>query len=282
MALGKKKDKKSGKSAAKAESKLNQSVKKPSFLQKDVNFKELSLTKKKNQAIPSKETMNLLVREKTQNSPSRVLPLAVFLIILVLVFCKFAVFDRLSALNDAESQLSESKTMLNAYEKELKNYPQVKEEYYRYTDEFKTEQEAALADRVEILNLLSDTSAGLGQVTSFNVSGNKVSAVVHTANLDQVSVIRQRLEGYNWVKNVAVYSANKKTENSISVNSSFVFEVEKAINPEAYAKEPKPSDNNGDSNNVEDTAASKAYQAMLGAAKGEDSDYDNTSGKGGE
>ena len=61
--------------------------------------------KKKQAAYPSKVTMNLAMKEKSQFSPVKLIPLLLILVVLATLFGKFAVADRLSAVRRAEAAL---------------------------------------------------------------------------------------------------------------------------------------------------------------------------------
>jgi len=202
-------------------------VKKPGILSKEIKLKDLKIKgikSRKKQAYPTKDTMNLVVHVKNDNSLSRVIPVAIILAILIIIFCKFAVIDRLAAVNQAESRLMESQSMLKNYEKQLEEYDSVREDYYKYTDSYKNAEEAALVERGTVIDVVQNAVGGSGNITSINVSGNTVSVMIYTTNLDQVSTIRQRLESFPNVEDVSVYTANKKDSEGYN-HSSIMFEI---------------------------------------------------------
>ena len=241
-----------------AKSKAKKKDKNTSFLNQDVDLKNFSLKNLKSPSVPTKDTMNLFVKVKTDNSPSRVIPWAIVLLILIVLFCKFAVFDRLADLNEAEANLASAQTLYDNCQSELRDYPVVKEKYYRYTDEYKTDEEASLIDRATIIDIIDNASAGLGTVRSFNVSGNRVSGEVIASNLDQVSLFRQRLEAYDMVDNVSVYTANKNGSDGVYCVASVVFDVieaqETVSDPSKVVIEKKPSELKAESPDAGDEA----------------------------
>ena len=125
--------------------------------------------------------------------------------------------------------------MLDECNNKLKDYADVKERYYRYTDEFKTDEEAILFSRPAILDIITNSTGTQGTVQSFTVTDNDVNFVVYTSNLDEVAVIRQRLESMEDVHDVAVYSATKSENNVTWVNSSIKFSVGEEPQPEPEA-----------------------------------------------
>ena len=60
---------------------------------------------KKQAAYPSKVTLNLAMREKSQFAPAKLVPLLLILIVLAGLFGKFAVADRLAKVDRAQAEL---------------------------------------------------------------------------------------------------------------------------------------------------------------------------------
>ena len=61
---------------------------------------------KKQAAYPSKVTLNLAMREKSQFAPTKLIPLLLVLIVLAGLFGKFAVADRLAKVDRAQAELN--------------------------------------------------------------------------------------------------------------------------------------------------------------------------------
>lgn len=159
--------------------------------------------------------MNLCVREKTDNSLSRVLPLAIILAILVAVFCKFAVIDRLTALSEARSKYETAARELNEAKAQVADFKEVQEQYVRYTSNFKSDEEKALADRKAALDLIQNAAKDLAEVKTVNIIGNTAVLQIRTGTLEDVRTLCTRLEANEGVISITVNRADKSetTEN---------------------------------------------------------------------
>ena len=62
-----------------------------------------SARRRKAQVMPSKTTLNLMMKEKSELALSRWLPWVIVIAILAALFGKFAVADRFARLHDAET-----------------------------------------------------------------------------------------------------------------------------------------------------------------------------------
>jgi hypothetical protein len=80
------------------------------------------LIKHKKIKLPSKKTMNLYQIEVTDNSWQRVIPYAILIIVIVFVFTKFGVFQRISQLNTLNEQVSEAQSQLDKFNNSLVDY----------------------------------------------------------------------------------------------------------------------------------------------------------------
>jgi cell division protein FtsL len=122
------------------------------------------LIKHKKIKLPSKKTMNLYQIEVTDNSWQRVIPYAILIIVIVFVFTKFGVFQRISQLNTLNEQVSEAQSQLDKFNNSLVDYDDVKSEYIRYTNDYMLEEEGKLVDRTRIIGLIGDYVSNIGEI----------------------------------------------------------------------------------------------------------------------
>ncbi|MGI6072134.1 MAG: hypothetical protein ACOX75_03860 [Lachnospiraceae bacterium] len=182
--------------------------------------------KEKNLKLPSKKTMNLYQNEITDNSWQRVIPYAILIIIVIAVFIRFGVFQRISKLNNLSAQVSRAQLQLEELNKSIEDYYEVEAEYIRYTDNYMLEEEGALVDRIKIINLINEAVKNTGKINSFSIEGNTVRIQVDVMILDDARIIRKQLEKEDWVENIYVNTAVKdsnKTGSNVLV--SIVFNV---------------------------------------------------------
>lgn len=185
------------------------------------------LKKQKTSKLPSKKTMNLYQVEITDNSWQRVLPYALLIIVIVVAFTRFGVFQRMSQLNKLREQVSEAQIQLQELNKTLEDYDDVKTEYVRYTDDYMLDDEGKLVDRMRIIRLMDNNVSNIGEIKRYTIVGNTVSLEVIVDTLDDVRMIRKQLEAVDWVGNITVNTATKNVSSTGLgyVVASIVFDV---------------------------------------------------------
>ena len=185
------------------------------------------LIKHKKIKLPSKKTMNLYQIEVTDNSWQRVIPYAILIIVIVFVFTKFGVFQRISQLNTLNEQVSEAQSQLDKFNNSLVDYDDVKSEYIRYTNDYMLEEEEKLVDRTKIIGLIGDYVSNIGETKKYAIIDNTVSLEVIVDTLDHVRMIRKQLETVDWIGRITVNTATKITSSTdeSKVVASIVFDV---------------------------------------------------------
>ena len=163
--------------------------------------------KSKNTKLPSKQTMNLYVKETDNTSPVMLVILAIFLAALVFVIYKFGVAGRLAQLSMLESEVSSMQSYSETLNEQLTDYDEILEQYKRYTKNFETEDEAYLASRTKVLDLVQDAISGLGSMESVTIKGNSASIKIRVSTLEDFATVRERIEKADWVSDVIVTSA---------------------------------------------------------------------------
>lgn len=163
---------------------------------------------------PVKRTMNLVIREKTWSSPSRVLPILALIVALAVLFSKFAVADRLAQVSRAQAQVGQLRQQIVQLQSAYADYGQVEEEYRRYSYGSLTESELALADRLQVLDLLEEKLMPAAQVKNLAAGGNSLSLTLAGITLEQASSLVADLENSDIVDAVAVYTAGYGTDST--------------------------------------------------------------------
>ena len=131
------------------------------------------LTKKKK--YPSKTTVNLAIRERSPRRISRVVCFLAILAVLVGLFSKFAVIDRLSAANQAQADAARAQALLNQLLANNSDYESVRVEYSRYFSADLTENGAAAVDCMEVLELIESRLMPRAGISSASFSGSQLS-----------------------------------------------------------------------------------------------------------
>jgi len=190
-------------------------------LSTNISFKRNKKTK-----YPVKTTMNLAVREKTDNSLSRVLPLLVVLVIVVVLFVKFGVVDRFVALDQAQKTLADSQTKLTEMTNMTKDYDQIASQYHQYASDYLTDDQKQLVDRLDLMDMLKTRMNGLATLTNVSIVDNSVVVNFTSPSLKQISELRLALLQEIYVQDVTVYTASTgQTEATGAVTASMVINV---------------------------------------------------------
>ena len=163
------------------------------------------------QTVPSKTTLNLVMKEKSALRLSRVIPAVLIIAVLALVIGKFAVADRCARLRAAEHELANRQATLRVLQASYADYDQVKEQYNRYTCEG---FDNTIADRQEILDLLESDIIPYSETQSVSVTGNVFSTTLTGLTLNEVSTMIARLEANPLVDRVTVSTAGYNDDRS--------------------------------------------------------------------
>lgn len=164
---------------------------------------------KKKVRYPSKTEMNLYTPVRDGNSPELVIPVALLLAVIVGLFTKFCVLDRLAKVSAAQAELHTLQDQLESINTELENYDVVRENYYRYTRAYMNEGDAEIVDRLKLAALLEKYVPAYADTASVTITGNSVVLKLYAPTLDSVAALQRVLETDELVSGVTVYNADK-------------------------------------------------------------------------
>lgn len=179
--------------------------------------------KKKQAAYPSKVTMNLAMKEKSQFAPVKLIPLLLILVVLATLFGKFAVADRLAKVDRAQAELSALQQRKANLETATVGYEELSETYARYSIGWMTEDEQAAVTRLEMLSLVEKELMPGSRVRRVSAGGNILSVELSGVTLEDTSRFVQSLYQRPDVTNVAVYTASTKDEPGTQATVSMVI-----------------------------------------------------------
>ena len=182
--------------------------------------KNLSLKKlkgSKGSQYPSKTSINLVVTDDSTQFTPRTAVMLVLVLLFAAVFCKFAVIDVMGAASQAESRVSAAQAQLSTLQAANADYNEVQAEYDKIGVSGLSEDERALADRGDVIELIENTAAQLGSLQAVRVSGNTMELQFSDRTLHDVSRLMQVLESKDIVAGVSVSMA--KTDEKTDVVS---------------------------------------------------------------
>lgn len=145
---------------------------------------------KKQIKIPSKKTLNLLVKEKTLASPTRLIPILFIIIAGSYLFSKYAVVDRLDKLSRAESELSDMKNQLDMITSAYADYDEVQDQYSRYSYE---NFDKTIPDRLDVLDMLERRLFPICSIQSLTINGRDLNMVITDIDLETLTYINGAL-----------------------------------------------------------------------------------------
>ena len=188
-------------------------------LGKNLSLKNLkgSLKGSKGSQYPSKTSINLVVTDDSTQFTPRTAVMLVLVLLFAAVFCKFAVIDVMGAASQAESRVSAAQAQLSTLQAANADYNEVQAEYDKIGVSGLSEDERALADRGDVIELIEKTASQLGSLQAVRVSGNTMELQFSDRSLHDVSRLMQVLESKDIVAGVSVSMA--KTDEKTDVVS---------------------------------------------------------------
>lgn len=167
---------------------------------------------------PSKQTLNLCIKEKPQVDPVKAVPLCILVIALVALLGKFAVIDRLQAQAEAKQRINEARTRFETLTEEIKAYDGIEAEYEMYSVGWLSDNEKLLVLRTDMIKLINEEIAPTAKLARVSMAGNVLSAELKNTNLNETSKLVSELNKRDDVEKVAVYTASSDSKNtSVSV-----------------------------------------------------------------
>ena len=154
---------------------------------------KLKIHKKKQIALPTKRTINLVGVNEKPIDLKLAAPAIVLIILASLVLSKFTVVDRLSAMSRASRDAASVRSQLdNAYQ-ELDSYGDLTEEYAHYTYAYMTAEELSRVDRTQVIDLIQRVVMPWVELGAWSVKGNELVLNVTGATLQDINLVTQRL-----------------------------------------------------------------------------------------
>ena len=181
----------------------------------DVSVRPLGGRRRKG-SIPVKRVINLAEVDKKTIDLRIAIPAILLILAAAFLFGKFAVADRLIAVNRAEGEVVAAQRELDAAYRRLDSFGELTELYAHYTYSGMTDEEIHRTDRAEILNLLRNVVLPDVEVSAWNVKGNELNITMNAATLEEINHTVQKVNGNELVDFCTVSNA-KTNENKRTV-----------------------------------------------------------------
>ena len=164
---------------------------------------------------PSKQTVNLVFRERSINSPSRAIPAFLLFLVFLALFVRFGVQGQLQKMTSAQASLEKVQADLSGLVEYNRDYEAVREQYSQYFNDYLNEDEAVLRDRLDVLTLLEECVMNQADLSSISIQGNICRISITDVPLNTISGIVADLESNPQVQYISVATA--ATENNEEV-----------------------------------------------------------------
>ena len=187
---------------------------------------------KQKNSFPSKTTMNLAMREEGSIPRKKLIPALLLLAVLICLFGKFAVADRINQVHISEQK---SQIVLNqkaSLENALKDYDEVKAKYARYSDQDLPEERQGTVSRTVMLDILEQKIMPVSRVNNLAIAGNLMSLELEEISLQTATSVVDQLYTLPAVKNVEVCSVSTGSDNEAPGVSMLITMVNGAAEEE--------------------------------------------------
>lgn len=144
--------------------------------------------------LPSKRSLNLAAVDRKKINWLVALPAVLVILALAAAFSKFAVWDRIVAVDEARAGAETARVQLEAAHARLNDYGDVADEYAHYTYSGMTEEELSRCSRTEIIDLLRRVVIPRATVNTWVVQGNVMTLNVTGSSLQSINMMGAALE----------------------------------------------------------------------------------------
>ena len=181
----------------------------------------INFSKKKD--FPSKQYLNLAVREKKGIDAKTAIPAVIAVLILAALFAKFAVMDRFAKVEAARMELANLNVERSVINAKLEDYDATVEEYKKYSVSWMDDVEKALVLKTDMIDLINKEILKNSETRSLSISGNTISAQLVGLSLTDTSALIDRLYARPDVYDVQMFTATtEETEGNQVIVSILV------------------------------------------------------------
>lgn len=178
-----------------------------------------SAVKKFKGKLPSKQTLNLVYKEKDTSRRVFVILTIVFFFLILAGFAWFIVRGQLSKVAKARNKYQSVQNELNELAAVRSRYDGIEELYSHYGSSYMNADELALQNRMAILNVINNEISLAQGLSQIQLSGNTATVQLMSLELKQVSSIVAELEASPIVSYVGVDTAAMDEQGSLARRS---------------------------------------------------------------
>lgn len=196
--------------------------------------KERKPVRRRKERLPEKRVMNLYYKPDRTTKPATIALYVLFALVCLLGLGKFLVYDIWADTVQARNELAAEETRLAGVMAELTDYGEIRERYQRYSA---TDEERALIDRMEILNLLDSAVGSTAVMDTVVIDGDTVQLQFSGVTLAQTARIVRALEASPIVAHTTVNTASTTREGELVSDYSSLVQADVLIKLQKEAEE---------------------------------------------
>ena len=180
------------------------------------------LVKRKKTVYPTKRSMNLYFKVDRTTAPATAALYILFVLAILLALSKVIVYDPWVEKSQLEQEALALEQETTARMEQLQSYDEVLEAYLR---SIPTQEELALVDRMEILDLIDSTVRSAATVTDVSITEDKVLLAFSDVTLKEAAALVSQLEQSPLVSSVQVDTAVSEREDGNRAEDHVYLEV---------------------------------------------------------
>ena len=199
---------------------------------------------------PEKTSLNLVEKAKTQSKPGVQILLFVIFLVLLAVFVKFMVVDKLVEAYEAETAYMTMQNQIAQLQEANKDYEKVREEYSHYGNGYLNDAERAERDRMEMLKIIDRHVVRRAKVETIEIAENAASLTINEIGLKTVAAMVADLEDEDVVSYVTVSTAGtNKDSNQVVQAVLTIFFNDNSLETASANEDGGSDDGSGDDGN---------------------------------
>lgn len=172
---------------------------------------------------PDKTSINLLMRDNSVRDPKFQIILFVIFAVVLALFVKFLVVDKLAEAYDAEKAYTQMQTQIDQLRASNEKYDQVREEYSHYGNGYLNDEEKIEQNRMAMMRVIQRNVISKSEIQSVEISGNVATLTIDNIRLKTVSDIVASLEDDDIVSFVTVSTAGTNTDSNALVTATVII-----------------------------------------------------------
>ena len=199
---------------------------------------------------PEKTSLNLVEKAKTQSKPGVQILLFVIFLVLLAIFVKFMVVDKLVEAYEAETAYMTMQNQIAQMQEANQDYEKVREEYSHYGNGYLNDAERAERDRMEMMKIIDKHVVRRAKVETIEIAENAASLTINEIGLKTVAAMVADLEDEDVVSYVTVSTAGtNKDSNQVVQAVLTIFFNDNSLETASANEDGGSDDGNGDDGN---------------------------------